>query len=184
MKQIYNTANIEGIGNDAILRGLLISVVLMYLRNSWNCWNCWNCWHRNSVVYRVSKENGSKAVCAVRFEITNTRTSRSNYTGNNDRVLSTRFIVRCISIRSTMYPRFAVFAVLFFLAVCVTRGIQVFGKQNRFPQEISRKLDEYWNSYKVYTAYRTFRVSSELFQARWYFTRAILIPIYRVLLLS
>ncbi|XP_043508161.1 cathepsin 8-like isoform X5 [Frieseomelitta varia] len=28
-------------------------------------------------------------------------------------------------------------------------GIQVFGEQKRFPQEISEKLDEYWNLYKA-----------------------------------
>ncbi|XP_017758137.1 PREDICTED: cathepsin L1-like [Eufriesea mexicana] len=47
-----------------------------------------------------------------------------------------------------MYIRLCVLVVLF-LEVCVTRGIQMFDKQNRFPQEISRKLDEYWNSYKI-----------------------------------
>lgn len=35
------------------------------------------------------------------------------------------------------------------LAIWGNYGIQVFDKQNRFPQEVSERLDEYWNLYKV-----------------------------------
>ncbi|XP_012346399.1 cathepsin L1 isoform X1 [Apis florea] len=47
-----------------------------------------------------------------------------------------------------MYIRFCIFPILFLVAWSID-GIRVFGKQNRFPQEISKKLDEYWNSYKA-----------------------------------
>lgn len=81
-----------------------------------------------------------------RIEITNTRISWSNRRRNNDSRIDR--IDFDNSLESMTYIRFCIFPILFLVAWRID-GIQVFRKQNRFPQEISKKLDEYWNSYKV-----------------------------------